>query len=123
MRLIIGLYKGIGNGMRRQYPSGRWVTIRGRHVYIKKNGEIAPETKLKFDEGGLQNDQKAKEGLQSGYKAQSTRETGLGRDTRTDREGTSTTDQRTEGKRHVRKGDRSTAGSILLRKYQYEGAN
>jgi hypothetical protein len=35
---------GIGKEMEAKYPGGHWVTERGRHVYIMKNGKVAPET-------------------------------------------------------------------------------
>ena len=38
---------GIGKEMMEKYPGGRWVTIRGGNkVYIKKDGEPAPETPI-----------------------------------------------------------------------------
>ena len=36
--------KSIGREMEQKYPGGRWVTIRGNHVYIKADGTFAPET-------------------------------------------------------------------------------
>ena len=30
--------------MEKKYPGGKWVTIRGNHVYLQANGEPAPET-------------------------------------------------------------------------------
>lgn len=49
MLLYIDLKKGIGDDMKKKYPGGRWVTIRGRKVYILKTGEVAPEFKKKLE--------------------------------------------------------------------------
>lgn len=38
------LSKGIGKKMLQKYPGGRWVTMNGRHVYIKKDGTVSKET-------------------------------------------------------------------------------
>lgn len=38
------LEKGIGTQMLDKYPGGKWVTMRGRHVYITKDGNITKET-------------------------------------------------------------------------------
>jgi hypothetical protein len=40
----LDLIKGVGADMEAKYPGGHWVTERGRHVYIRKDGTPAPET-------------------------------------------------------------------------------
>lgn len=44
MNFVIDLQKGIGKTMLEKYPGGRWATMNGTHVYIKKDGKIAAET-------------------------------------------------------------------------------
>lgn len=45
MQLYINvLNKSFSNGMESKYPGGVWRTIRGHHVYLKKDGKIAKET-------------------------------------------------------------------------------
>ncbi len=45
--LTLDLEKSIGKEMQKKYPGGKWVTMKGRKVYIMKDGEIAPEFKSK----------------------------------------------------------------------------
>jgi hypothetical protein len=53
--------KSITDDMAKKYPGGHWVTTNGRHVYIKADGKVAPETMYLSAAGMEQERKKAEE--------------------------------------------------------------
>ena len=49
---VITLKKSFAIPLDKKYPGGRWVTIKGKKVYIMADGEIAPETDFRKQKQG-----------------------------------------------------------------------